>query len=75
MRKSLQMVMPWSWAVQQGKGEPESSLPDFSACWRHFLLEGGQPAANRCCGLKSDHTERRQVMEAPALHLLQGMRV
>lgn len=27
----------------------------------------------RCCGLKSNHTERRQVMETPVLHLLQGM--
>lgn len=45
VRKWLWMVMPWSWAAQRGKGEPETSLPFFSACWSHFLLGSGSSAA------------------------------
>lgn len=38
-----------------GQRGPGPSLPYFSACWGHLLLEGGHPPADGCWGLHSNH--------------------
>lgn len=54
-----QEVMASSDAMELGctarQRGPGPSLPYFSACWGHFLLEGGRPSADGCWGLHRNH--------------------